>query len=272
MVALTGVGASVSFALFTQLKDLTFLETVNIPPAEIGVRGNWTKYLAPAMAIGFLSGIVGFCGILFLGIGKKLGDCTRKLLARTGMACGCGRYIGMILTPAIGGGIFGLIAHFFPMTLGDGNAQLGVVIGSVFRQTYSANYLIALAFAKLAALGVALGFGFIGGQIFPMVFAGACVGVAVTQITGLTFLVSVPCALVAVPCAFTPCIFSLVGLVSVMLALGGAATGPPFVAAIVSYCTVSGVGIIQRIMQRQLERLMGPEEATGVVDELEEKA
>ena len=58
-----------------------------------------------------------------------------------------------------------------------------------------------------------------------MCFAGACVGAAVTQMTGLNFLVSIPCFLCAVPCAFTPCIFTLVGLVSVLLALGGAATG-----------------------------------------------
>merc|ERR1711871_216386 len=175
-----------------------------------------------------------------------MGECTDKTLSRFSV------HMGTLFTPCVGGALFGLIAHFFPMTLGDGNAQLGTVIGNVFRKTYSSNYLIALGFAKLAALGVALGFGFIGGQIFPMVFAGACVGAAITQITGLTFLVSVPCALVAVPCAFTPCIFTLVGLISVLLALGGAATGPPFVAAIVSYCTVSGVGIVQKIMQRQL--------------------
>ena len=104
-------------------------------------------------------------------------------------------------------------------------------------------------------ISISLGFGFIGGQIFPLVFSGGCLGTAITQITGLSPLFTLPCCMVAVPCAFTPVVFCLVSMVSVMLSLGGKATGPVFVTAIISYTTVCGMGIIQKVLAKQIKKL-----------------
>jgi len=125
---------------------------------------------------------------------------------------------------------------------------------------YSTNTLVATAFAKLASLGIALGFGFVGGQIFPMVFAGACVGSAIHQVVpSLPVAMVVPCCVVAVPSAIVPAPLSFISLASVMLSLGGVGTAPVAVACVVSHTTICGIGIIQRAVSLQLEKMAIPD-------------
>ena len=46
-------------------------------------------------------------------------------------------------------------------------------------------------------------------------------------------------------------------MVSVLMALGGEATGPVFIASIFSYGTVCGLGVVQRAISRQIDQLDG---------------
>ena len=261
-VILAGVASSGSYALFVSMEDLTFLNTTVVPPVGLAIRGSWSQYMAAGLALGVLCGLVGLVGMLCLGIGKKLGSAFHGLFRRR-----CGRHVAVILTPVIGGVLYGFIAVAFPMTLGDGNSQLSIIVeNAIMAQLrnakglgpgplYSIDFLAALAFAKCLALGICLGFGFIGGQIFPLVFAGACVGSLVTQVTGLHFLVALPCCIVAVPCAFTPIVFSFVAMTGVLLGLGGPALAPVFVACITSFATVNGLGLVHATLARQLATL-----------------
>jgi H+/Cl- antiporter ClcA len=61
----------------------------------------------------------------------------------------------------------------------------------------------------MLSVGLALGFGFVGGQLFPLVFCGACVGAAVCQWFQLNIAIVIPMCIVAVPCAFVPAIITL---------------------------------------------------------------
>ena len=101
MVTLAGISASVSFAVFSQLKDLTFLEPVKIPPGEIAVREPWTKYLGVAVLIGFASGIIGLFGLLFLGWEETRIICGKPASCRRSL---CGFEQNWVcVTPVIGG-------------------------------------------------------------------------------------------------------------------------------------------------------------------------
>jgi H+/Cl- antiporter ClcA len=250
---LTGIASSVSFAIFVGLEDYTFLKAIHIPPAELFVQGTWTIYYLHSIWLGVVCGFTGLLGIALLGIGKKLGFIVQDLISKIFRSI----WMGMLLTPAIGGALIGLIAAWMPMTLGDGNAQLTVIVLNALSPSpnLSPTFFFTLGFAKMLSLGISLGFGFIGGQIFPLVFSGGCLGTAITQITGLSPLFTLPCCMVAVPCAFTPVVFCLVSMVSVMLSLGGKATGPVFVTAIISYTTVCGMGIIQKVLAKQIKKL-----------------
>ena len=254
VVLLTGVASSVSYVLFVGLEGLTFLKVLKIPPFELAtMTKNWIPYYAHACWLGVLCGVGGLIGIGLLGLGKKMGSMVSNLLDRIHV------HLGMLLTPCIGGMVIGLIARWMPMTLGDGNAQLEIIVlnGLQKNPALSPSFFLVLGLCKMVALGVSLGFGFVGGQIFPLIFAGACLGTAMAQMTGLSAIFTLPCAMVALPCAFTPVIFSLVSMVSVLMALGGEATGPVFIASIFSYGTVCGLGVVQRAISRQIDQLDG---------------
>ena len=54
----------------------------------------------------------------------------------------------------------------------------------------------------------------------------------------------------AVPCAFAPCVFTMVVITCLLLELGGGMAAPVFVAGVVSFTTVCGLGLIQRLITR----------------------
>ena len=60
----------------------------------------------------------------------------------------------------------------------------------------------------------------------------------------------VPCLIVAVPCAFAPAVFTMVVITCLLLELGGGMAAPVFVAGVVSFTTVCGLGLIQRLITR----------------------
>jgi len=216
---------------------------------------------------GVLCGLVALIGVICLAIGKKLGARVHKAIARCG-----GRQLGLLLTPVIGGVLLGLVAKGCPLVLGDGNAQLSPVVASAFG-TYTngtaiqrhlshldATTLFLTALAKMLSLGLALGFGFVGGQIFPLVFAGVCVGSAAhLLVPALPVAMAIPCCAAAVPAAIVPTPISMVALVSTLLALGGEGTAPISIACLVAYTTVCGMGVLQAGAERNLRNLATPD-------------
>lgn len=96
----------------------------------------------------------------------------------------------------VGGGILGLLATYSPLVLFSGQAGLNelMVNGSAIR----AGMLILIGLAKMIALSVCSSTGWKGGEIFPIMFSGAAIGI------GLAYII--------------PVIDPMVGMVSVMTA------------------------------------------------------
>ena len=89
--------------------------------------------------------------------------------------------------------------------------------------SYGGWFLVWTAAAKLLTLAVSQGSGFVGGQIFPLMFAGACAGTALTRaIPQWPCALTVPALMSAVPAAFAPVPFTLVGIVEVRVGKPGA--------------------------------------------------
>jgi H+/Cl- antiporter ClcA len=130
------------------------------------------------------------------------------------------------------------LMHVVASTFGDGPNKLG------------RDYLIATMFMKILTLSISLGFGFIGGQIFPCIFIGTCAGTIATIVSGVPIIVTVPCFMVAVPGAFCPIPFTLVGITMVSLVLGNELSCLVFVSVIFSFMTACGTGVIQRILKK----------------------
>jgi len=178
-----------------------------------------------------------------------------------------------VFMPTLGGVIIGLIAKAYPLTLGDGAMQLKYVIQNSYsgnftfsdtikgidieknfqiHGTVTASSLVGTLFAKILAMAISLGFGFVGGQIFPCIFAGTCAGCAITILyPTLPITLTVPCMMAAVPSAFAPIPFSLVGIVILSFVIDGEMTAPVFIATFVSFLTNCGLGVIQGMLERQ---------------------
>ena len=279
VVAQTGLAAASSYAVFVGLKQLTFLKAFKLPVSANDLVAFEVADMGTAVWLGVVGGVTGLVGVVCMGLLRKAGDAVRARLDALGARCGLDRgprggvRLGLLLTPVVGGVLYGLLAVAFPLTLGDGNAQLKVVIAQ--GRHLGAGALVATGVGKMLCLGVCLGFGFVGGQIFPLIFAGACVGMALVVASipaapaaaaaalaaglplphlppapALPLVLVVPCLIVAVPCAFAPAVFTMVVITCLLLELGGGMAAPVFVAGVVSFTTVCGLGLIQRLITR----------------------
>ena len=117
---------------------------------------------------------------------------------------------------------------------------------------YGVKVLLLTLFAKMFTLAVSLGLGFVGGQIFPCIFIGACAGRCVNLLVpGVPLLLSVCCMMVAVPAAFCPIPFTLLCIVVFTLSVGPQLAAPVFVSVFMSFLTACGFGVIQSLLKRQ---------------------
>ena len=127
------IAGSASFALFTGFANQTFLASLQPEVPRVGVLARaHIEYMAYAVPLGVLCGLVGLTGIALLGVGNQVGTRVKDALDGVGARYGCRRHLGMVVAPAIGGALLGLMAVACPLTMGDGNAQLGAVVKQAF--------------------------------------------------------------------------------------------------------------------------------------------
>lgn len=81
-----------------------------------------------------------------------------------------------VLRALIAGVIFSIAGVLAPVLMFSGEAELKGVVGEA--AAYGAVVLLAMALAKLVLLAVAFKSGFLGGPIFPAIFAAVCVAEA----------------------------------------------------------------------------------------------
>jgi len=148
-----------------------------------------------------------------------------------------------VLSATLGGIALGVIGVAFPLTLASGKEQLTGAIEMA--DSLGAALLVGIVLAKIAAMAISLGTGFIGGPVMPSLFIGGSAGLAVHQIfpdlpLGLTF----SCLLVALAGATLKAPFSLVLLVVFTVGLGPIEAAPAGVAVLTAYLLTSGLGLL----------------------------
>lgn len=248
-VARSGVAATVSYAFFVTVKGYTILPSLQLPVAFYDVIGEFQLiWVAYALLLGVISGLVGFLGFLSLALFHVLGAKVTASLNTLGDRCGwSGGYIGKLLTPLVGGVLVGALAIAAPLNLGDGSVQLGAVLA--YPTELGVGTLVGTAILKLISVGICLGFGFVGGPFFPVIFAGACTGSIMHLVfPDIPLLIAFPCCLVGVPAAILPGMFFLTATASTCMVLGGPATTAVFFTCLVSYSTVCGMGLVQNLL------------------------
>jgi H+/Cl- antiporter ClcA len=86
----------------------------------------------------------------------------------------------LVLRGLIGGLDLGLAGAFLPLTLFSGEEQTAVLIHTAGQ--IGVLTLVAMAFVKLLSTSLILASGWKGGYIFPTMFAGVALGLAVAQV------------------------------------------------------------------------------------------
>ena len=218
----TVLASTLGFAVLYPVVGYTFLDLYEVPSYDLEV---W--HLFAAVGIGAMGAVVA----VLTGIAIKLGARV------TGPAS------SHPVPLAMAGGLFlGVMAYLMPLTLFSGSGELKVVIAQ--GQALGAGLLIAVIVAKMVTFAASLSTGYIGGIVFPMLFLGGTLGMAIhVIIPGIPVGLAVPAAMAAVPGAAVAIPFSLIAITAFAVTVDAANVAPIGIAVLTSYLLVVGTGL-----------------------------
>mmetsp|Transcript_8625 Transcript_8625/g.12872 ORF Transcript_8625/g.12872 Transcript_8625/m.12872 type:complete len:390 (-) Transcript_8625:250-1419(-) len=240
---LMSVSAILSFIMFYQLEDETWLERLT-PNYTLSM--NWEFemwHCGSAVVIGLVASGSSLCILIAVGI-------VKQILMRIQERCDSTKFInGMIFVSTLGGFVIGIIGYCLPLSLGNGHMSTTSIIRNV--NNYSTNLLLSTAFARTFTLAISMNCGFIGGFVFPVLAIGVIAGViAHQQYEELPLGMSVACFLAAMPSGICPMPFTLLGIACFMFFLGLQQTVPVFIACVTAYLMFTGIGVMGILQDR----------------------
>lgn len=191
------IAATMGYVVFFGITGRTMLDVYEVPP----YRSEFSDLLVAAF-LGLLSVVV---VMAFVAI--------HKLVSSVGSRVPSGVVRGIA-----GGALVGLVAVALPLTLTSGSTQLTTVIQSA--PTLGVGFIAAVLGAKMLAVGLSMTSGFLGGNVFPMIFIGGTSGVLVHLIIpGIPLSLAIAAMMAAVPAAYlnAPITLTLMGALTVGL-------------------------------------------------------
>ena len=203
-------------------------------------------HLAAAVPIGILCGGIGTLAIGLVGLFQLVRSSTCDYLhAKFKFP----PWIGTLLFCSIGGAIHGGMSIWNPMLVGSGMQFVSTLVQKEVTAS-DVPLLVATAFGKLVSMSACIGFGLIGGPIFPMMFVGLCLGMSATPL--LPISLAVPCCICATVGSVVPIPFTLVIYITFSMALSVNQIGPVFVAIVVAFSFVGGIGFVKKFGEKRL--------------------
>lgn len=224
-----------------------------------------TWHLAAAIPLGVVSGLMASLALILLGAFRTI---RVKVCEALKEKLGAPKWVGRLLFPTLAGTLHGLLSLYNPYLVGSGIPFVADLIQN--HESKKVGWLLSMAFCKALTMSLSLGFGLVGGPLFPMVFVGLCIGLVFSSF--LPVSLAVPCCMCATV-IFVPIPFTLVFYVAMALSLSVQQMTPIFVATFVSYAVSGGLGIVRRLGERRLgvrslgDDLMIFEEEEGQSDE-----
>lgn len=213
------IAATLGFIVFYSVVGRTFLGLYRLPPYEFEL-----VYMAVAVGLGFFAAVVMAVMVVVL-----------KAVARAAETVP-NRYV----RGAVGGGAVGLLAVALPLTFGSGNSQLDTIIEAP--EALGVGLLVAVLAAKMVAVALSLAAGFLGGNVFPLIFIGGTAGVLVHEVVpDIPYSLAVACMLAAVPGAYLNAPISLTFIAVITIGLGARTAAPVAVSVLTSYLLASTI-------------------------------
>lgn len=190
------IAATVGYAVYSLILHSSFLGIIVLP-----------NYGPPhpvdyiwALLVGVIAGIIGILFKLVFGIVHRI---VSPLSKRP------------VILAVIGGVVIGLIGSFLPLTLYSGQNQLTQIIHNP--AAYGAGVLILMLLVKTLLTSTSFATGFDGGPIFPAIFVGGTLGLAVSKV--LLFIpegIAVTAAMAGVASSFFPIPITMILFVGLM--------------------------------------------------------
>jgi H+/Cl- antiporter ClcA len=216
------IAAAFGFFVFFAIMGVSFLDIFAMPPYDVEIWHFGVAILLGAVAAA-LSGLLGL-----------MVHWVKRLVVPFAEHS--------VVVAVVGGAVVGGIAFVFPLTVASGKAQLSVAADEIV--SFSAAFLIAVVLAKILAMAVSLGTGFIGGPVMPTLFIGGTAGLATWLLfPDLPIALVFSCLLVAVPGATVKAPFSMILLALFMVGVGPVESAPAGVAVLTAYLLTSGLGL-----------------------------
>lgn len=213
------IASTVGFAFFYAVIGRTFLDSFRLPSYEFEMSDMAVAVMLGVAAAGVMLTFVAIDGLV---------TWTAKRVSN--------RYV----LAGVGGAVVGLIAVALPLTLGAGNSQLSTVITD--SATLGVGLLIVVLIGKMVALAISLSVGFIGGNVFPMMFLGGTAGTIVhLAFPDVPYALAVSAMMAAVPGGSLRAPMSLTLIAVITVGLGATTVAPVTVAVITSYVVVATV-------------------------------
>jgi len=214
--------ASAGFAVVYMVAGELFIDLYKLPGYEFRV---W--HMLAAVGLGVVGGLVALvAGVVLRGC-RELG--MRPAVAER-----------PVLRATVGGLCVGAILVVLPLTLYSGIDQLDTVFADA--ATLGVGLLIATVLAKMLGLGIALGSGFIGGPIFPLLFIGGTSGAVIAElIPELPAVVAAASMMAAVAGGIMKIPIALIFMVALIFGLGAVTAVPIGIATLTSFLLVQGV-------------------------------
>lgn len=211
------IAATVGFVVFYMVVGRTFLGIYDLPPYEFEVADMLT-----AVGLGVLAAVV--------------------MAVFVGVIVGVRWVAQFVPNPyvrgIVGGATVGLIAVALPLTLGAGQSQLETVIDDA--AGLGVVLLIAVLVGKMVAMALSLGAGFMGGNVFPLIFMGGTAGVIVNLVfPDIPYALAVSCMLAAVPGSYLRAPVSMAFIAAIATSVGPESVAPVGVAVTTSYLLVA---------------------------------
>jgi H+/Cl- antiporter ClcA len=185
-MAIIAVSALLGFTVFYTAEGNRFSDLLRILDLPTYQLEQWHVFA------GILLGILGVVFAFIFALSRKVfGRLLAPLEDKPIIRC---TGVGLVV---------GLVGFAMPVTLFLGTEELLQVVDG--RETLTVGFLVLAAVLKILMLTLVLTAGFVGGPIFPLLFVGGAVGVAVWQIfPAIPIMMAVGCMMAAVPCALFP--------------------------------------------------------------------
>jgi H+/Cl- antiporter ClcA len=222
------IAATFGFIVFYLIVGQVFIESFKLPEYDFEM-----SHMLVAVGLGFAAVVVVLTLVAMTAVVKKLSGSISN------------RYV----LGAIGGGLIGLAAFAMPLTLGSGNAQLAALLENPV--PLGVGLLLAVLAVKMIAVVISLSIGFIGGNVFPMIFIGGTAGVIVHLIfPSIPIALAVSALMAAVPGSFLRAPVSLTLVAGLSVGLAPETTAPVIVSVITAYLLVAAIRyVVKQRMQ-----------------------